>query len=947
MTRHTDSISKINIVAVRSRNAFRSAVLLLFLFLATFGLYIYLGRATDQRQFFVLAAITGLVSLGYILAARLGMRGKAELAAWILIGGMVLSFPFPVLLLSGVGVALGIGEVIGSLLIASLTMARPNARRANLAGLIGGVGIILLDVFIPFTRIGVRVLEVFIPFAVAAGIASLSIFIYREWQNYPLRTKLTTAFVFIALITIVTLGYFFNVTNATRIKQDIGSSLIAQGEARALLIGEILGNQVEGLESFGLSKILQDRVAAANSGYTGNPTAIQSEIQRLDQAWRAADAAGNDNHPLVSRVLNEEISSELREFRSAFPENVEVFVTDGYGANVGATNRTSDYYQGDEEWWQSAYNSGEGSAYIGQPEFDQSSSTFAVIIAVPLFAHDTREVIGVLRTTLDMKSITAVLNQTNLGTGQVELYVADGMEIPSEGGDFMPGQPGALSLPADRSSYGEMTYDDLPSLVSRVPVTSLNPKLTDTIGILGWTIIVQKDREESLAPVRAQTQSITLISLLLLGFSSAIAFYASQILARPIMALTRAAEQIGAGDLNAKVSIRTEDEIGTLAGTINKMAGELGQSLSNLEKRVAERTTDLQIARHQSEKRAGDLLAIGEISRLILSEKDLETLLPLITRLVGERFGYYHVGIFLLDESGQFAVLQAANSEGGKRMLERGHRLEVGESGIVGFVAKSGNPRIALDVGLDAVYFKNPDMPNTRSEISLPLIVGGKTLGVMDVQSEKPGVFTEADAGTLTILADQVAIAIENARLFQQTQQALKESQALYSQFIREGWAALSREQTLIGYEQTLAGGRKLSRPVETDEIRAAINSGNALIVQPQDKAQKSYMVVPVKLRGQIIGTIKIQAPIENRPWSRDEINLANAVSDRLSLALENARLIQDSQRQVLKEQTITEVTSRIGTSIDMKNVLKTAVEELGRALPGSEVMFRFETNGK
>ncbi len=947
MTSKPDSISKINVLALRSRNAFRSAVLLLVLFLATFGLYIYLGRTTNLRQFYVLAAITGLISLGYILAIRLGMRGKAELAAWILIGGMFFSFPFPVLLLSGVGLALGIGEIIGSLLIASLTMARPNAARANLVGLIGGVGVILLDVFIPFSRISLRVLEVYIPSAVVVGIVFLTFFIYREWQNYSLRTKFTTAFVFIALVTIITLGYFFNSTSSIRIKRDIGNSLIAQGEARALLIGEILGKQVEVLQSFGLSKILQDRVEAANNGYSGNLTSIQSGIERLDQEWRAADAAGNDNHPLVSKVLNEEITSELREYRGAFPENVEVFVTDKYGANVGATNRTSDYYQGDEEWWQSAYNNGEGSIFIGQPEFDQSSSTFAVIIAIPLFAHDTSEVIGVLRTTLDIKSISAVLNQANLGTGQVELYVANGMEILSEGGDFMPGQPGALSLPADRSSYGEMTYDDVPSLVSRVPVIGRNPMLADTIRNLGWTIIVQKDREEGLAPIRSQTQSITLISLLLVGFTTILAFYASQILARPILSLTKVAEQVGSGDLNARASIKSEDEIGTLASTFNKMTGELSQSLSTLERRVAERTMDLEIARQQSEKRASDLLTIGEISKLILSEKNLETLLPLITRLVSERFGYYHAGIFLLDETGQFAALQAANSEGGRRMLERGHRLEVGESGIVGYVAKSGSPRIALDVGLDAVYFKNPDLPNTRSEISLPLIVRGRTLGVLDVQSEKPGAFTETDTGTLTILADQIAIAIENARLFQQTQQALNESMAWYRQNIREGWAALSREESLIGYQQTLAGGRKLTKPIETDEIREAINSGNVLIVQPEDDNKAAYMVVPVKLRGQIIGTLKIHAPTENRAWSRDEINLANAVSDRLSLALENARLIQESQKQVIKEQTISEVTSRIGTSIDMKNVLKTAVEELGRALPGSEVMFRFESNGK
>jgi GAF domain-containing protein len=225
--------------------------------------------------------------------------------------------------------------------------------------------------------------------------------------------------------------------------------------------------------------------------------------------------------------------------------------------------------------------------------------------------------------------------------------------------------------------------------------------------------------------------------------------------------------------------------------------------------------------------------------------------------------------------------------------------------------------------------------------------VGGKTLGVLDVQSEKPGAFTETDANTLTILADQVAIAIENARLFQQTQQALNESLALYRQNIREGWTAFSQEESLIGFQQTSAGGRRLTRPIDTDDIREAVDRGNLMVVQPDEKNREAFMVVPVKLRGQIIGTLKVHAPTEYRTWSRDEIDLVLAVSDRLSLALENARLILESQKQVIKEQTIGEVTSKIGTSIDMKNVLKTAVEELGRAMPGSEVMFRFESNGK
>ncbi len=276
-------------------------------------------------------------------------------------------------------------------------------------------------------------------------------------------------------------------------------------------------------------------------------------------------------------------------------------------------------------------------------------------------------------------------------------------------------------------------------------------------------------------------------------------------------------------------------------------------------------------------------------------------------------------------------------------MLQKEYKLEVGQGGVVEYAAKFATPRIALDVGPDAVAFNNPDLASTRSEVALPLVVRGQTLGVLDVQSNMPGAFTDSSTGTLTILADQIAIAIENARLFQQTQQALNEFQALYQQNIRKGWAAFSREEPVVGYEQTISGGKKLAKPVETDEIRNAINLGNTLVVQAQNGSDDSYIIVPVKLRGQIIGTLKVQATTKHRAWSKDEINLAGAVSERLSLALENARLIQESQKQVIKEQTISEVTSKIGASIDLKNVLQTAVEELGRAMPGSEVKIQFQ----
>ncbi|MCB0119819.1 MAG: GAF domain-containing protein, partial [Anaerolineales bacterium] len=173
--------------------------------------------------------------------------------------------------------------------------------------------------------------------------------------------------------------------------------------------------------------------------------------------------------------------------------------------------------------------------------------------------------------------------------------------------------------------------------------------------------------------------------------------------------------------------------------------GALSAERTNLEQRIQERTQVL-------DKRTSQLQAVADVGKSITSYRNLSELLQQATRLIHENFGYYHVGIFLLDERKEYAVLTATNSEGGRAMLERGHFLKVGETGIVGFAAGNLQARIALDVGADAVYFNNPDLPKTRSEMALPLVASGQILGVLDVQSTESRAFNEDDVSTLQIL---------------------------------------------------------------------------------------------------------------------------------------------------------------------------------------------------
>ena len=349
----------------------------------------------------------------------------------------------------------------------------------------------------------------------------------------------------------------------------------------------------------------------------------------------------------------------------------------------------------------------------------------------------------------------------------------------------------------------------------------------------------------------------------------------------------------------------------------------LQEERNHLDDNVTARTADLELARQSREQRARQLEIIASVARSITAMQELEQLLPTICQVVSGRFGFYHTGIFLLDERGEFAVLQAANSEGGQRMLKREHRLRVGTTGIVGAAAGQGKARIALDVGADAVYFNNPDLPETRSEMALPLKIGQQTVGILDVQSKEVGAFKDEDIAVLSVLADQISIAIENARLFSQTRQALSESQATYEQYVKQDWAQFARTLKHSGYAY------------------------NGIKTMPLENASPAHpphaLTIPIKSRGLAIGDVTIQSNDPLRTWSQDEINLAQAAAERAGLAIENFRLLTEAQRRAAKERAVGEITARISASVDVREIMQTAVEELGRVMAGSEITLQFE----
>lgn len=351
----------------------------------------------------------------------------------------------------------------------------------------------------------------------------------------------------------------------------------------------------------------------------------------------------------------------------------------------------------------------------------------------------------------------------------------------------------------------------------------------------------------------------------------------------------------------------------------------LRNSQLNLEKRVNERTADLEIANKRNEGRAAQFEAIARVARAISATQILNTLLPQISETISEQLGFYHVGIFLLDTRREYAVLAAANSEGGKKMLERKHHLQVGGKGLVGYVTKTGQPRVALDVGLDAVYFNNPDLPDTHSEIALPLQIGPDVFGALDVQSKKTNAFSQDDVNILSTLADQVSVAIQNARSYQQSLDALAQSESITAQMSEQQWRQFLNRQPIEGYH---------------------FDGVQAKPLTPSNNKQIHSLAIPLKIHGTQIGALKLSASDPRRTWTEDEIAIAQATADRAALAIENARLLLEAQKRAAKERAVGQISAKIGSLVNLENIVQTAIQELGDTLSGTDVAIQF-TSGK
>lgn len=456
----------------------------------------------------------------------------------------------------------------------------------------------------------------------------------------------------------------------------------------------------------------------------------------------------------------------------------------------------------------------------------------------------------------------------------------------------------------------------------------------------GWSLALVYPREELFATTNRLQNTLILYTALVVAVFGALLFVFTRSITNPLSQLREFASRVSQGSLTGEhdlstyaIQIKTRDELEELGNAFNQMSFNLRQSFETLEDNVASRTRDL-------ERLAVELRTIAEVSRELAIIRDMNTLINVSASLIRERLDYYHVGIFLVDERGEYAILRGASSIAAEQLLSRNYKLKVGETGLVGNVTRTGQAYIALDVGLDAVHFENPLLPETRSEITLPLRSYNVTIGALDIQASHPNAFDERSIQTLQVLADQLTAAIENAQLVQRLEKTLEELSKANRSQTRQDWQTSLGQKGLSAYEYD---GLQI-RPMPGNlapELAKQLENGHPVLVNVDGalkNSSKSMLYVPLMVLNEMIGVIGLEQEDPSKAWTNEKIAIAQAAANRAALTLENARLLEESRRRASKERTIFEATNRIGSAVNMENILQTTAEELERILRGSEI---------
>jgi len=920
------SITPLRIASIRLIN---DLLLLVITFIFT---YERLHLVQPRIVLISVGAITASTLIGYFLI----QRQKEEPGMAFLIYGLI----FGLTVINVVVERLGPFTLVTLLLVTTLSVSYGFKQRRVIEGISASLILGSAGMIFDFNFRGAAFRLVppasLTPILWGVILVLIAIFLYltiRQFPYFPLRVKIIMAFTFITLISLSLLGFFNTRSVKNVLTQEANEALFNAASQTEDSLRQFI--------NFNLQSIKTEAQLPVLVQY-----ASQSETER------------QKNLEMVSQTLTT-LAAKNSEFISSYAlldlqGNV---LLDTQPANIGSNEADLNAYITPIQ---------RGSPTMSDVEMDPITGEPSLYFSAPV-VENSSIIVGVLRVRYQASVLQSLIENSNGRGGNNSfavlfdenfLHLAHGIAPETIFTSVVPLPEDAYQelvdtrrLPADQTEA--QTYLDLPDLA-----THLNQSLASNSGVIyfdaediatgdkinrvvvlnlgnpAWLLAFFQPQEIYLSPIESLTSNTIFLSLVSGLGTVMVAIILTQVLTAPITRLNETARQLSRGNLETRVEVVADDEIGTLAETFNTMSARLKNLVENLENQVRSRTKDI-------ENRAMLLQAATEVARDATAELQLQDMLVRAATLIQDRFGYYHVGIYLKDANNENLILAASQDRPGLQMLENDQRYKIGTDSNLGLVCILGESKIASTQDPSSPLQYHPFLPNSQAQLCLPLNLADETLGVIDIHSTNPVGFTQDDVQIFQTLADQLSIAIQKARYNEEIQDTLHELETAYGTFTRKSWQRFIQSKAHSGYRyrnmKTEPAYHTPNHVIEAWKQASKVEETPATASDPNKKT--STLAIPMKVRGEVIGVLNLEFESDNIP--ADTSNLVAEIAERLSLIIENARLVETAKNQVDREQLASHISNTIRQSLDMDVVLRTTVQEIGQSLNLPEVEIR------